>query len=663
MELEIAQRRIAELGRLLEECRSAEIAFRQRAEQLKENEEKFRLISEQSLLGIAIIQDGMPIYFNKAALDIGEYTLEELAQWSLDQFVAAIYPDDRAFVLEQAQKKLSGDPQVIPSYSFRVITKTGKIKWLEIYSKTVRYHGKNADLVTLIDVTDRHESQEAQKRLATAVEQTAEAIVITDKEGNIQYFNPAFERISGCCRNGITGKKLSPLGCSDYNEAFRKQLWGTLARGDVWNGRLASRKKDGSIYFEETTIAPVRNDGGEIANFVAVKRDVTSEVLLEKQLFYAQKMEAVGTLAGGIAHDFNNLLTVVLGYSDYLLMDESLGEPVRADLSRISEAAKKGAELVRSLLTFSRKVEPRLTPMNLNQQVEQVKNLLLRTLPKMITIAVSLEEGLAATTYADPAQIQQVLMNLAVNARDAMPNGGKLAIQTAGIVLDEKFCRSHLGARTGRYVMLSVSDAGRGMNKEVLDHIFEPFYTTKEMGRGTGLGLAVTYGIVKQHGGYIECESKPGEGSTFRVYLPAVDTDAAEGLTHQKTAVQVGTETVLLVDDEDLVRDLARTILVRAGYEVITTTNGREALELYKTDADRVSLVILDLIMPEMGGAECLRELMIIDPDAKVLIASGYSADNAMTAELDLSVKGFVWKPYNVKQFLHAVRHALDVEQ
>ncbi len=661
-ELETARRRIAELTRLLEERRSAETAFRQCKEQLKENEEKFRLISEQSFLGIAIIQDGMPIYFNKAAIDIGEYPFEELAQWSLEQFMAAIHPDDRAFVGEQAKRKLSGDAQVIPSYSFRVITKTGKTKWLEIYSKTVCFQGKNADLVTLIDVTDRRKSQEAQRRLATAVEQIAEAIAITDKEGNIQYVNPAFERISGYCRNGIAGKKLSPLGCSDYNKAFRKQLWDTLARGDVWNGRLTSRKKDGSVYFEETTIAPVRDNCGEIANFVAVKRDVTSEVLLEKQLFHAQKMEAVGTLAGGIAHDFNNLLTVVLGYADYLLMDKSLGEPVRVDLRKISESAKKGAELVRSLLTFSRKVEPRLTPMDLNQQVDQVKNLLFRTLPKMITIAVSLEQELTATTYADPAQIQQVLMNLAVNARDSMPNGGKLTMQTTGVVLDDEFCRSHLGAKHGRYVMVSVSDTGRGIRKEVLDHIFEPFYTTKGMGRGTGLGLAVTYGIVKQHGGYIECESTVGEGSTFRVYLPALDEDAAQVGACQRPAIQIGTETVLLVDDEDLIRDLARTILVRAGYEVITATNGREALELYKTEANRVSLIILDLIMPEMGGAECLDELLRIDPGAKVLIASGYSADNPTSAELELSAKGFVWKPYNVKQFLDAVRHALDGE-
>ena len=240
---------------------------------------------------------------------------------------------------------------------------------------------------------------------------------------------------------------------------------------------------------------------------------------LEKELLHAQKMEAVGTLAGGIAHDFNNLLTVILGYSEYLLMDGDIGELARGDLSKLNQAAQKGAELVQSLLTFSRKVEPKFSPTSLNQQVEQVKNLLGRTLPKKINISVALEKGLAII-HADSSQVQQVLMNLAVNAKDAMPNGGKLTIQTSNVVLDEEFCRSHLGAKPGRYAMVSVSDTGHGMDKQILGHIFEPFYTTKGMGRGTGLGLAMMYGIVKQHAGYIECESVVGAGTSFRVYLP-----------------------------------------------------------------------------------------------------------------------------------------------
>jgi len=317
-------------------------------------------------------------------------------------------------------------------------------------------------------------------------------------------------------------------------------------------------------------------------------------------------MEAVGTLAGRIAHDFNNLLTVILGYSEYLLMDGDLGESALGDLSKLNQTAHKGAELVQSLLTFSRKLEPKLGPTNLNHQVEQVKNLLERTIPKKINISVSLEKRLAIT-HADPSQIQQGLMNLAVNAKDAMPNGGKLTIQTSNAVLDEEFCRSHLGAKSGRYAMVSVSDTGHGVDKEILGHIFEPFYTTKGMGRGTGLGLAMTYGIVKQHGGYIECESVVGEGTEFRVYLPVPDADERYEGAQEKPLFQGGAETILLVDDEDSIRDLAQKILVRAGYRVLTPSNGSEALELYKKEAGRISLVILDLIMSEMSGGQCVK--------------------------------------------------------
>ncbi|MGO9568595.1 MAG: response regulator [Desulfomonilaceae bacterium] len=625
---------------------------------LRESEQKFRFLYENAPSPYqSLDESGRVLEVNKTWLDLFGYSRNEVINQWFGYFLAPKYQEDscggvwgresggRIQGVELEMVKKDGAPVTVLLDGIVAADGDGKFKTLHI----------------LHDVTDRNKSQVEQKWLATAVEQAAEAIVITAKDGNTQYVNPAFERISGYTLEEVAGKKVSPLESQDYNEAFQRQLWNTLIRGEVWNGRLIDRKKDGAVYFEDTTIAPVRDARGEIANFVAVKRDVTREVLLEKELLHAQKMEAVGTLAGGIAHDFNNLLTIILGYSEYLLMDEDIGLSARGDLSKLNQAARKGAELVQSLLTFSRKVEPKLTPINLNHQVEQVKGLLERTIPKNIDITVSSEKGLAII-HADSGQIQQVLMNLAVNAKDAMPNGGKLTIQTSNVVLDEEFCRSHLGVKSGRYAMVSVSDTGHGIDKETLSHIFEPFYTTKGIGRGTGLGLATTYGIVKQHAGYIECESAVGEGATFRVYLPVPDAGDLEEDIREKPLLQGGAETVLLVDDEKSIRDLAQKILARAGYSVITASNGQEALELYKREAGRISLVILDLVMPEMTGGQCLEELVRIDPNARVLIASGSSPDNPTTAGLEELAKGFVWKPYNIGQLLLAVRRALDGE-
>jgi two-component system, cell cycle sensor histidine kinase and response regulator CckA len=625
---------------------------------IRKGEEKWHSILECLPDPIVVYNlEGRAVYVNPAFIDTFGWAAEEVVGVKIDYVPTEEIPKTK----EALERLYKGEK--VSSFETKRLTKDGSIIDIKISASLIMDDCGQlvGNIVSLVDITEMKRAGESQKLMATAVEQAAEAIVIADKDGNTQYVNPAFERISGYSREEVAGKKLSPLECPDYNKTFQRQLWNTLARGEVWNGRVIDRKKDGTVYFEDTTIAPVHDDSGETANFVAVKRDVTREVLLEKELLHAQKMEAVGTLAGGIAHDFNNLLTVILGYSEYLLMDGDIGESARGDLNKLNQAARKGAELVQSLLTFSRKVDPKLSPTNLNHQVEQIKELLGRTIPKKIKISVSLEKALAIV-HADSSQIQQVLMNLAVNAKDAMPDGGKLAIQTCNVVLDEEFCRSHLGSKPGTYAMVSVSDTGDGMDKEILSHIFEPFYTTKGMGRGTGLGLAMTYGIVKQHGGYIECESAVGEGTTFRVYLPVPDAEALEEFIPPQPAVRNGSETILLVDDEDSIRDLAKKILVRAGYSVLTASNGKDALELYKAGADRISLVILDLVMPEMSGGECLEGLVKFDPDARVLIASGSSPDSPTTEGLERLAKGFVWKPYNIRQLLHAVRGAVDAE-
>ena len=380
-------------------------------------------------------------------------------------------------------------------------------------------HWKSTMIVR--DVTGRRRSEEAQKRLAIAVEQAEEAIAITDLEGTIQYVNPAFEKMTGYSKDEALGKNPRILKSGKQDQEFYRNLWSTVTQGKVWRGRFVNRRKDGTFYREDATISPVRDRSGGIVNFVAVKRDVSQELSLQEQLLQAQKMEAIGTLAGGIAHDFNNLLTVVMGFSELLLAEKEQDHPEYADLQKIFHAARNGAELVQRLLMFSRKSEPKPVPMNLNKQIVEVEKLLRRTIPKMIDIKLELSADLPRIN-ADPSQVEQVIMNLAVNARDAMPDKGKLTLRTDIVTLDEEYCRLHVEANPGEYVLLEISDTGHGMDKETAEHIFEPFFTTKEMGRGTGLGLAMVYGIVKQHNGHITVYSEVGKGTTFRVYLPAI---------------------------------------------------------------------------------------------------------------------------------------------
>ncbi|MFH0824131.1 MAG: ATP-binding protein, partial [Pseudomonadota bacterium] len=449
------------------------------------------------------------------------------------------------------------------------------------------------------------------------------------------------------------------LKSGEHDDAFYSEFWGTVATGRVWSGRIVNRKKDGALYTEECTVSPVWDSSGTIVNFVALKRDITQHLALSQQLVQAQKMESIGTLAGGVAHDFNNILQVALGYSELILADEEFPRQYRTDLQKIHDSAVRGAELVQRLLTFSRKTDFKPRPIDLNRRIVELRKMLERTLPKMIDLDLALSEG-KAVINADPTEIDQVLMNLAVNARDAMPDGGTLSFQTVNTVLDEDYARTHVDVKPGPNVLLTVRDTGSGMAKDTLEHIFEPFFTTKGMGEGTGLGLAMVHGIVKQHGGHIMCYSEPGHGTSFKIYFPAVMSRGAEENTIVGKKPLGGSETILLVDDEELIRDLGARILTKAGYKVIMTHNGREALEVYREHGHEIALVVLDLIMPEMGGKQCLEGMLSHNPQIKVVIASGFSGGGPGKDALEAGAKGFVGKPYDIRQMLEVIRAVLD---
>jgi PAS domain S-box-containing protein len=524
-------------------------------------------------------------------------------------------------------------------------------------------HDKDGTLLGVLgiarNITAARKAEATQKRLATAIEQAEEAVLITDVAGIIQYVNPAAVRTSGYSSEELLGQTPHIFSSGEHDETFYRQLWKTIKGGSTWSGRLINKRKDGSLYHEEATISPVKDAAGKIVNFVAVMRDITEQVQLSQQLQQAQKMEAVGILAGGIAHDFNNILQVGLGYSELMLDDEEFPPKFEDDLRKVYESAKRGADLVQRLLTFSRKTAWKPVLLDLNRHIAEISKMLGRTLPKMMAIQLLPGENLAPIN-ADPTQMDQVLINLALNARDSMPEGGMLTFETANIELDADYARIHVDARPGRFVRLTVADTGSGMDGTTMEHIFEPFYTTKGVGEGTGLGLAMVHGIVKQHGGHISCSSEAGRGTTFHLYFPALSGEVQPKVTSITAPLAPGTETVLLVDDEESVRELGSRILAKSGYSVLEAPNGEMALEIYLEHQDRIALIILDLMMPGMGGPECLKEILKINPAAKVLIASGYPSETMTKKCSDLGTKGFVAKPFNFEKLLLQVRRALD---
>ncbi|TWI74208.1 PAS domain S-box-containing protein [Desulfobotulus alkaliphilus] len=425
-------------------------------------------------------------------------------------------------------------------------------------------------------------------------------------------------------------------------------------------------RPDGSEVWLEIFGVPIRNEGGEVWAGLVHFQDITArkkaEVEREKlqnQLFQAQKMESVGVLAGGVAHDFNNLIQVMRGNLELLSMETSLDVRSIKRLHVVTGAMDRAAKLVQQLLLFSRKVESGRMRVNLNQAIREVSRLLERTIPKMIAMELHLASDLGAV-WADPVQMEQTLLNLANNAADAMPEGGRLIFETENVLLGEDFVRTHPELGAGFHVLLTVSDTGSGMDAATLKQAFDPFFTTKEVGKGTGLGLASVYGIVKAHGGHVLCYSEPGHGSTFRIYLPVLDQEVVqEKKQPDGDCSEKGYETILFVEDERHLRDLGQEAMEAFGYTVLTAGSGEEALDLYAEKGPEIDLVLLDLNMPGMGGQRCLLALLEKNPRVKVLVSSGYSANGQAAEVLASGAKGFIGKPWQLKDLKQKIRQVL----
>ena len=488
----------------------------------------------------------------------------------------------------------------------------------------------------------------------------------TLEEGRYLEVNKAFCRTSGFKKVEVNGLTSTELGLWP-NPALRARIVEKLKKkGHLDAFPIQFKMKNGQLrdfLWSAEVIdffgTPCTLSG--MLDVTAYKKTEKEKENLQMQLQHAQKMEAVGTLTGGIAHDFNNILQAISGYTQILLLEKDEQHPDFEILEGIQRSARRATDLTKRMLVFSRKVENEMQVVDLNQQVRHVCRMLQETIPRMIEIDMQLSDDLKMI-QADPGQLEQVLMNFGINARDAMPDGGCITIKTENAWLGEDFCQKHLEVTKGEYVLLSVRDAGQGIDKEVMPHIFEPFFTTKETGKGTGLGLAVVYGIVKAHRGYIFCDSTEGTGTTFRVYLPALAPDMQQELADDDPADQSvqGNETILVVDDEQMVCNILRDLLVKFGYRTLSATSGEEAIAIYRRKRSSIDLVILDLSMPGMGGQQCLKQLIEINPGVKVIISSGYSFSGDIRETLHHGAEAYIEKPYKLKEILKMVRKVID---
>jgi PAS domain S-box-containing protein len=504
------------------------------------------------------------------------------------------------------------------------------------------------------------DTEEKLTLLKTAVEQAAELIALTDRYGTIQYVNPAFEKITGYTREELIGENPRILKSGRQDDMFYKEMWNTISRGQRWHGFFINRKKDGSFYTEEATIIPVKHIDGRIKNFVTVKRDMTEESRLEGQLIQSQKMEAIGTLAGGIAHDFNNILSAILGYAELAMYDLPEESRSQEDVTEIIQAGNRARDLVRQILTFSRKTEQEFKPININPLINEALKFLRASLPSTIEIRPDIRSE-SADVMCNPTQIQQVLMNLCTNAAQAMKDtGGNMFVSLCGVTLKQKEADKHPDLHPGRYICLTVNDTGPGIDPDILDRIFDPYFTTKDKGEGTGLGLSVVHGIVKTLNGALEVKSSPGKGTTFHIYFPRADI-RTESAAEKTKALPTGSEKILLVDDEKTLAKMGRLMLERLGYDVITCTSSREALETFQTRPQDFDLVISDKTMPEMTGFDLAAQLKITRPDIPVIVCTGYSEDIEVNRAAGLGISRLLMKPLSLDDLANAVREVLDV--
>jgi len=539
---------------------------------------------------------------------------------------------------------------------------------LERYSAPVvgedgEYYGR---IWTFRDITGRRRVEEALRLFESAMEQSKESIMITDADldlpgPKILFVNPAFTKMTGYTAEEAIGKSPRILQGARTDKAVLSRIRQNLQRGEVFEGEAINYRKDGKEFDLEWQVAPIRNGGGEITHFVAIQHDITERKRLEARLLQSQKMETVGRLAGGIAHEFNSILTAIIGQSELLLDDLPTGSPLANNAAEISKAAGRAATLTRQLLAYGRKqfLQPEI--FDLNQVLADMEDMFHNLVGVEVETLIVPAAGLKAVK-ADAGQIEQVIINMVINAREAMPNGGQLSLETANVSFDQDSVGRYPELKPGDYVMLAITDTGTGMSAEVKAHLFEPFFSTKGVGQGNGLGLSTCYGIIKQSGGHISVYSEFARGTTFKIYLPQVEPEAKSPMPRLGSPdLPRGTETILLVEDDPALREMATTLLKRLGYTVLAAANGVEALSLkQQRGTGYVDLLFTDVIMPYMSGKELADRVRALYPHTRILFTSAYT-ENAVVHQgvLDKGV-ALLQKPFTPSALARKLREVLD---
>jgi two-component system, cell cycle sensor histidine kinase and response regulator CckA len=656
-------------AQLTEHMKLLEKALREKERveaELRESEKRYRRLFESAKDGILILdaETGKVVDVNPFLLSLLGYSYDAMAGqhlWELGVF-KDIAASKEAFKVLQENEYIRYDDLPLESINGRPIA-------VEFVSNVYLVDQNKVIQCNIRDVTAHKRAEAAasaeRNQLLAAIEQTGEVIVMTDARGIIQFVNPAFERSTGYLRDEAVGQNQRILKSGKHDEAFYRNLWETICGGRTWKGCLVNKRKDGTLYTEETTISPVRDPSGRIVNYVAVRRDITEHLQLTAQLQQAQKMEAVGLLAGGVAHDYNNMLSVILGNVELSLNRLDPGQPAQVNLEEIRKAAVRSTEITRQLLAFARKqtIVPKV--LDLNQNVASMLSMLRRLIGEDIELTWEPERELCPVKM-DPVQVSQILANLCVNARDAIADVGKVTIKTANVVINETCCAQHAGFVAGEfaaveYVLLAVGDNGCGMDEETLGQIFEPYFTSKGVGQGTGLGLSTVYGIVKQNSGFIAVDSHPGKGSTFSIYLPRY-ADHAVGASGGEPVSEIPRgrgETVLVVEDEPALLLMDKMMLEELGYRVLSAVTPNQAITLAKEHAGEIRLLLTDVILPGMNGRDLAKRLQSFYPGIKIMFMSGYTADVIGNRGVLDEGMNFIQKPFAITDLAVKVRDAV----
>lgn len=636
---------------------SDEIDRRRKAEKaLQNSEDRYRSIFENTGTATILIDPDMKISMANAKAEkmVGISRNQLIGRSNALDFVTSAHRDRLMLYHELL---LKGDSNVPHQFEFQINNSNGEIR--DIIANMQLVPETKQTVASLLDITEKSQLQKERQRLAAVIDQSAEAVIITDKRGRVEYINQAFENLSGFKRDDCIGQNLEAEFFSEDDRQILKQMTFMVSGNDSWSGRVKNQCHDKRTYIADTRIFPICDNRGNAINLVCVKTDVTHEVQLEKQLQHAQKMEAIGTLAGGIAHDFNNILGGIQGYAEISMIKVGKDSHIKKNLDRIIDGCQRAKELVQNILTFSRKSDEEIKPIEIQIIVKEALKLLRASIPSTVEFKqrIGSEPSIVCAT---PTQVHQVIMNLCTNASHAMQKeGGVLEVILENIELTSAQCEGKPNLSPGPYCRLAVSDTGEGMDPKILNRIFEPYFTTKEQTGGTGLGLSVVHGIVKNYGGTILVDSQSGKGTTFNIYLPRIE-DALSTLVQDQVSLPSGKERILVADDELFILEIMTDMLGSLGYEVETVNGGIEAIEKFSAAPYHYDIVIADLTMPKLTGTQLAMKIKQLREDVPIILTTGMTFDPNIRQDQFKEFTAVLNKPILYQDLAKTLREALD---